>query len=279
MTTKEAMTLFKNHQRSSLKQRTQQSYSYLLHRFETQFGDHPLESIGPEEIYQFLGALTEQSSKSTRRLRYAQIKAFYNLMIENCCLDIKNPCSAPILSKSFKMPKQKARRILDKETVDELIYNTQSLRDRLILELQARCGLRIGEVLRLRVKDVSDRKLLLQGPKSGKDEEVAFMPEQVARRLIEYIHNEHLSPEDQIFPICYSTARSLIRKSGEKLNVKISPHDLRRHSATYASRNGMPLEIISKVILRHQDLKTTQMYLGKVSDSEAIRWMDVFHER
>jgi integrase len=60
---------------------------------------------------------------------------------------------------------------------------------------------------------------------------------------------------------------------GKKLNVTISPHDLRRHSATYASRNGVPLEIISKVILRHQD----QIYLGKISDTEAIRWMDILH--
>ena len=166
-------------------QRTQQSYNYLLHRFETLFGDRPVVSIGPEEIYQFLDGLTEQSSKSTRRLRYAQVKASYNVTIENCCLNIKNPCSAPILSKSFKMPKQKARKILDKETVDEIIYNAKCLRDRLIMELQARCGLRIGEVLNLRVKDISDRKLTLQGPKSGKDEEVAFMPEQVAKRQIQ----------------------------------------------------------------------------------------------
>src|SRR3990170_3200320 len=136
MTTKEAMTLFKNHQRSGLKQRTQQSYNYPLHRFETLFGDRPVESIGPEEIYQFLETLTEHSSKSTRRLRYAQIKAFYNLIIDNCCLDIKNPCNAPILSKSFKMPKREGRKILDKENVDEMIYNSKCLRDRLILELQ-----------------------------------------------------------------------------------------------------------------------------------------------
>ena len=62
------------------------------------------------------------------------------------------------------------------------------------------------------------------------------------------MNNEHLSPEDRIFPICYSTARSLIRRSGEKLNIKMSPHDLRRHSATYASRNGVPLEIIPQAI-------------------------------
>ena len=139
--------------------------------------------------------------------------------------------------------------------------------------------MRIGETLRLKVSDVSDRKLLLQEPKSGKEEEVAFMPEQVAKRLDEYIHREALTPGDRLFSICYSTARSLVKQYGEKLSIKISPHDLRRHSATYASRNGVPLEIISKVILRHQDLKTTQMYLGKVSDTEAIRWMDTLHER
>jgi integrase/recombinase XerD len=37
------------------------------------------------------------------------------------------------------------------------------------------------------------------------------------------------------------------------------------------------LEIAAKVILRHQDLKTTQAYLGKVSESEAIRWIDIIH--
>jgi len=145
------------------------------------------------------------------------------------------------------------------------------------LELQARCGLRVGEVLNLKVADVSGRKLMLQEPKSGREVEVAFMPEHIAIRLADYIASRNLSPNDRVFGICYTTARNLVTKLGQKLNVHISPHDLRRHSATYASRNGVPLEIISKVILRHQDLKTTQVYLGKVSDSEAIRWMDVLH--
>ncbi len=33
----------------------------------------------------------------------------------------------------------------------------------------------------------------------------------------------------------------------------------------------------SQLLLRHQDLKTTQMYVGKISDTEALRWMDVLH--
>ncbi|MBA4396998.1 MAG: hypothetical protein C0394_06420 [Syntrophus sp. (in: bacteria)] len=86
-----------------------------------------------------------------------------------------------------------------------------------------------------------------------------------------------IQSDDRPFPISYSTARALVRRLGEKVNVRISPHDLRRYSATYASRNGVPLEVVSKVILRHQDLKTTQVYLGKINDTEAIRWMDILH--
>jgi integrase len=134
-------------------------------------------------------------------------------------------------------------------------------------------------LLKIKVSDVSDRTITLREPKSGKETEIAYMPENVSRKLAEYIKEKALQPEDRIFPICYSTARSLVRGLGTKLNVHVSPHDFRRYSATYASRNGVPLEVVSKVILRHQDLKTTQVYLGKITDSEAIRWMDILHEK
>ena len=63
-------------------------------------------------------------------------------------------------------------------------------------------------------------------------------------------------------------------RAGKMVGVKISPHDLRRHAATYASRSGTPIEIISKVILRHSNLSTTQRYLGKVSEAEAMSWIE-----
>jgi integrase/recombinase XerD len=279
MTIREAITLFGYHQRSDLKPRTVQSYHPLLQRLEAQFGDRSFDSIGPDEVYQFLESLTEKLSKSTRRLRYAQLKAFCNFQIEKFNLNLRNPCNAPLLAKAFKTPRPVPRRILDRESVEELIYKAKNLRDRLIVELQARCGLRIGELLKIRVADVSERKLVLRTPKSGKESEVAFMPEQIARRLTEYIQQKNSSPEDRVFPICYSTARAVIKKLAGGLNVVLTPHDLRRYSATHASRNGVPLEIISKVLLRHQDLKTTQVYLGRVTESEAIRWMDFLNGR
>ena len=169
MTLKEAVTLFGYHQRSNLKARTVKSYKPLLQRFEAGFGERSFDSIGSDEIFQFLETLTGDHSKSTRRLRYSQLKTFFNFLIDKCNLNMKNPCDAPLLCKAFKTPKQVARRILDREIIEELIYNTQTLRDRLILELQARCGLRIGETLKIKVSDAVDRKLVLKEPKSGKE--------------------------------------------------------------------------------------------------------------
>ena len=108
---------------------------------------------------------------------------------------------------------------MDRETVEELICKAKDLRDRLIVELQAQCGLKIGELLKVKASDVSDRKLILRGPKSGKESEVAFMPEQIARRVSEYIQRRNFSPEDRGFPICCSTARPLIKKLAAGSNV------------------------------------------------------------
>ncbi len=271
----EAIVLFRYYQQANQKMRTAESYRPLLERFERLYAERSFDSMKSDELYQFLEHMTQKASRSTRRLRYAQLKALFNFIIDKCSLDIKNPCHTSLLSKTFRMSRQAPKAILDKEVVDEMIYNTKDKRNRLILELQARCGLRIGELLKLRACDVSERRLIIKEPKSGKDAEVAFMPEQVARRLGEYIKQRHLDPDAHIFPLCYSTVRTFIKNLGMKLNVALSPHDLRRYSATHASRNGVPLEIVSKVILRHQDLKTTQIYLGKVSEQEAIRWMDI----
>ena len=88
-----------------------------------------------------------------------------------------------------KMYRQKVTskwEIIEKETVDEIIFRTMNVRNRLILELMARGGMRIGEVLKLRLQDLQDRKLVLSEPKSGKDQEIAFIPQKVADRLRDY---------------------------------------------------------------------------------------------
>lgn len=156
MTIKEAIELFKQHQKSTVKKSTLKSYGRFLEQLKVKFTEEQVISVSPDDIGKFLEESTEGLSRPTRHLRYAQIKSFFNYVIESTGLNIKNPCNASVLSKEFKNVQHRPRTILDKETVDE---------------------------------------------------------------------------------------------------------------------------IISKIILRHQDLKTTQIYLGKISDNEAIRWIDILHGR
>ena len=146
-----------------------------------------------------------------------------------------------------------------------------------MFELMARGCMRVGEVLKLTPKDIEDRKAIIRDPKSGNEAEVAFLPHKVVDRLKKYISDIGIKPEDRIFPVTYAAARIVVKKAGDLVGIHLKPHDLRRHAATYASRSGTPLEIISKVLLRHSNLSITQRYLGKISDAEAIRWIDNLH--
>ena len=155
-----------------------------------------------------------------------------------------------------------------------MIFRTVNLRNRIMLELMARGAMRVGEVLKLTPNDIEDRKVILRDPKSGKDAEFVFIPQKVTERLMEYIRGKGIESDKRIFPITYPAARNVVKKAGKLLNLDVKPHDLRRHAAAYASRAGTPIEIVSKLILRYANLSTTQRYLGKISDIEAMRWIE-----
>jgi integrase len=178
------------------------------------------------------------------------------------------------MRKIFREPKIRRWDILEKDLVDEMIFRTRSQRNRLMLELMARGGMRVGEVLKIRAGDVVDQKIILQDPKSGKESEAVYIPKKVAERLKEYLRTSNFSSNKRIFPFGYSRARDIVLEAGRLVNIRLRSHDLRRHAATFASRSGTPIEIVSKVILRHANLATTQRYLGKITDVEAVRWIE-----
>jgi len=248
-----------------------------LNKFEEWIGDREIESISPDEILAYLTEKTEGQKQSTKRFRYTLLKTFFNFVKNTIDPSLTNPCDFPVLKKTFRLGKGRQWVILEKDVIDEIIFKTDKPRNRLMLELMARGGMRIGEVLKLRVMDVDDQKLFIQNPKSGRQSEVVFIPKKVSDRLKDYIRSKEIRPDRRIFKIGYTAAREIVKKAGRRIGVEMNPHDLRRHAATYASRSGAPLEIVSKVILRHANLSTTQRYLGKVSDVEAIRWIENIH--
>jgi len=233
-----------------------------------------LNELSTNDLLSFLNRITIGKKSSTKRARYAHLLAFFNFCKNNLVSDLKNPCYSPMLRQLFRATSPPYWDFIEKETIDEIIFRTTKIRNRLILELMARGGMRIGEVLKLTPKDISDQKLILRDPKSGRENEIVFIPKRVAERLKEYARSACKNADDLLFPISYEAARVIVAKAGKMVEIKLRPHDLRRHAATYASRAGVPIEVVSKVILRHSNLSTTQRYLGKISETEAMSWID-----
>jgi len=259
---------------AQFKKNTIQNYRHLLTVFQNEFGNRDVSQVSSDDVLEFLVKITEGLKPSTKKLKYSLLKSLFNFVKNTAEPDLSNPCDSAVLSKTFRMAKLPPWTILERDAVDEFIFRTQNSRNRLMLELMARGGMRIGEVLKLKPQHVQDRKLHLPNPKSGRASEVAFIPQKVADRLREYIAAENIQDHKRIFPIGYTRAREIVKNAGKKIGIDVKPHDLRRHAATYASRAGVPIEIVSKVILRHANLSTTQRYLGKVSDNEAMYWIE-----
>jgi len=204
--------------------------------------------------------ISGNTKQNTKKLRFTLLAAFFNFFKNSVDPNFQNPCDNHALKRLFRAGKNIQFKILEKDVIDEIIFRTENQRNRIMLELMARGCMRIGEVLKLTPMDIEDRKVIVRSPKSGKESEAVFLPQKVIDRMRKYIRNEGFEPNERIFPITYAGARLVVKKSGEMMNIQVRPHDLRRHAATYASRSGTPLEIISKVLLRHSNLTTTKPF-------------------
>ncbi len=72
--------------------------------------------------------------------------------------------------------------MLAKDMFDEVIFKSKNNRNKLILELMARDGMRISEVLNLTTSDGEDPKLIIRDIKSGKTAEQVFIPQKIIDR-------------------------------------------------------------------------------------------------
>jgi len=119
-----------------------------------------------------------------------------------------------MLKKLFRPGKLARWQIHQKEIIDETISRTTKPRNRLMIELMARDGMRVGEVLILHAANVDDQKLTIRNPKSGKTSKVLFIPKKLADRLKDYIQARGIEGDKRIFPISYTVARVMVRKAG-----------------------------------------------------------------
>ncbi|MEA1947200.1 MAG: hypothetical protein U9N83_07830 [Thermodesulfobacteriota bacterium] len=143
------------------------AYESILTKFSLIFGDKDIGEISSEDILTFLSKITGGRKQQTKRTRYLHLTAFFNFIGTYIDERVQKPCANQLLKKLYKANTPVQWDSFEKETIDEIIFRSTKLRNQLILELMARGGMRIGEVLKLTPDDIAGQKLLLRDPKTG----------------------------------------------------------------------------------------------------------------
>jgi site-specific recombinase XerD len=137
-----------------LEKNTLKNYEFIFTRFQEALGDRQIDSITSDDVLSFLTGLSTSSKPTTKRHRYSSLKAFFNFLKNSVDPGIQNPYDTAMLRKMFRERPPQQWKIVEKDLVDEIIFRTVKPRNRIMLELMARGGMRVGEVLKIRPMDI-----------------------------------------------------------------------------------------------------------------------------
>jgi len=255
---------------------TQSAYSRDLVRyldFLEKSGRQVPSDVCPTDIAAFMGTLQKLKIGPRSRARcLSSIRMFHKfLMIENYA--DSNPATIIEAPRTLhKLPQ-----FLDMQEVDALFAacigeRGEDLRDLAMLELLYATGLRVSELVNLKLREVNLDSGYLMTLGKGSKERLVPIGESARVRATLYLDSvrERLDPLRQIpyfFLSRLGGAMSrqafwnIIKKRAEIAAIRknISPHTLRHSFATHLLENGADLRSV-QIMLGHADLATTQIY-------------------
>lgn len=254
---------------------TEMSYRRDLNKvasFMSQKGISDIKFVKEEDLQAYIESLNEQNFKAATISRnIASLKAFYHfLMAENI---VEEDCSSVL--KAPKIEKKLPEIMTSDEVVSLLEQPTgdseKEIRDKAMLELLYATGIRVTELITLKVSDVNMQMNILQCKDNGKERVIPFgnaAKQALAKYLGETRENmmEDKS-SDVLFVNCSGKPMSrqgfwkLIKYYAKKAGIEsdITPHTLRHSFAAHLVENGADLKSVQEM-LGHSDISTTQIY-------------------
>lgn len=258
-----------------LSSHTQESYRRDLSQFAVWLNERGsnLSGANAELVLQFLGFRLDQKLSSRTSARFLScVRGFYrfllreNLVATNPVALIENPKLARSLPKSLTESDVEA--LLAAPDIESPI----GLRDRTMLEVLYACGLRVSELVGLRISQVNLRQNVVRIIGKGSKERLVPMGEEAARWLERYLRearpvllnnipDEVVFPSSRAQPMTRQTFWHRIKHWADVAGIKadLSPHSLRHAFATHLLNHGADLRVV-QLLLGHSDLSTTQIY-------------------
>lgn len=224
---------------------------------ERKFNDP--KDLGADEIekYVFWKIEKHKISNSYQRLIIASIDKFYLSVIG---VELKLNHLYPTRAK-HTLPKY-----LSSEEIKLMIDTLKNLKHRCIVKLLYGCGLRLSELLNLKITDIDSGNNIIhiRNSKGNKDRVIMLSPI-LLKELREYylvFKPNHYLLEGQAGGI-YSakSVQNIVREAARKAGIKktVTPHMLRHSFATHLLENGTDIRFIQE-LLGHKSIKTTEVY-------------------
>lgn len=213
---------------------------------------------------------------ATIRRRLIALRMFFDYLAYICEQQIANPVVAQrhYVDKGQRLPRDIRQEDLEKLFV--AIGDHQ--RDSAIFTLMLHTGLRVGEVINLRLADLflhENRKPHLRVNGKGQRERVVYLSVAVAQLLNEYLLGRSPQSGKRVFlnrrgkPITITGIQLQLAKYCHQANTWVTCHQLRHTFACRMIAAGVPVTSVQKM-LGHASLRTTQLYV-QIADTQVER--------
>lgn len=256
-----------------LSDNTYKSYMYDLNDFNSYLDSISItnpKDVTEDMIIKYLKRISKKSPKTVSR-KITAIRNYFNYLIkvkvikESPCIYIENP----------KIPKTLPN-VLTKEEVNKLLdinlNNKYDYRNKAMLELLYATGLRISELINLKVNDVNFVNNVIICLGKGKKERIVPVDDNTLNHIKNYLEYRNTFFKDNKYSDYLflnnvgakisrqgfmKNLRQILLKLG--INKKVTPHMLRHSFATHMLNNGADLRSI-QLLLGHSDISTTKIY-------------------
>ena len=244
----------------NLSPRTRSCYLTWMRSFALHFHRSPGE-LGEQEIRDYLHYLIQEkkASQSGVSQAYSALKFFYETTLKRDW----NGFRIPRVQKGKRLPV-----VLSLQEVQAIFSATRNLKHRAVLMTIYSAGLRISEVVHLKVSDLDSQRMVIR-VQQGKGQKDRYTL--LAQRTLEVLRDywKEYRPQDWLFPgkpatepLSVSSVQKVFEKVLLRARIKkhASVHTLRHSFATHLLEEGTDLYHIQR-LLGHTSPKTTAVYL------------------
>jgi len=247
-----------------------------------------LLNITEKDIREYLEYLNIKKEKSTSvRRKISTFKTFYKFLYQNDYIDKKDyPLSRIVFPKVEKrLPKFIYYNDL-LEIICESSNGKDGIRDKLIIEMLYATGVRVSELVNIKINDIdfNNRRIIING--KGNKERIVYFGEYAEDCLKIYLNTYKKNNENYLFvnskggKLTQRGVRYILDKIMNRLSIKthVTPHVLRHSFATDMLNNGCDIKVVQE-LLGHSSLGTTEVYTHVTNDRLKKVYYECFPRR